>query len=315
MTRFVFLLLLFQLSTISSSIADEGILISGGASSSSSASVEVFFPLTSQSCSFPSLPDGGRHHHTMESFLVCGGGDFDYSFSTCVTFDSGEWATSHTLVEWRFGHSSWQTDQGVILMGGWDSRDTSEIVPMTAEQGELAFALEHSTRYACSMSDLTSDTVIITGGHDNLQTVSRYGTQGFLEDLPPLLVGRLGHGCGAYLREADRTQVLLVAGGYDSNGNSFLSTEVLSSTSTQWIESTPLPRNMWSLKGVTVGGKLYMTGGKMEDDEGNFVDRDDIITWLDEEQEWVEAGKMMKRRSDHAVTKILMDNTEMKYCR
>ena len=40
-----------------------------------------------------------------------------------------------------------------------------------------------------------------------MQTVSRYGTQGFLEDLPSLNVGRYYHGCGAYLKD-DGAQVL-----------------------------------------------------------------------------------------------------------
>ena len=37
--------------------------------------------------------------------------------------------------------------------------------------------------------------------------VSRYGPQGFLEDLPALQEGRFGHGCGAYNREGGRAQV------------------------------------------------------------------------------------------------------------
>ena len=57
------------------------------------------------------------------------------------------------------------------------------------------------------MADQTSNTVIVTGGEDTLQTVSRYGALGFVEDLPSLLVGRSYHGCGSYFREADGTQV------------------------------------------------------------------------------------------------------------
>ena len=58
------------------------------------------------------------------------------------------------------------------------------------------------------MPDLTSDSVIITGGYDIMTTVSRYGVLGWVEDLPSLVVGRYYHGCGSLLR-GDRTQVSL----------------------------------------------------------------------------------------------------------
>ena len=63
------------------------------------------------------------------------------------------------------------------------------------------------------MADLTSPTLIITGGQYTMETISRYGTLGFIEDLPSLLVGRYGHGCGSYLREADGTQVRVLGRG------------------------------------------------------------------------------------------------------
>ena len=57
------------------------------------------------------------------------------------------------------------------------------------------------------MADLTNPTVIITGGKNTKQTVSRYNIQGWVEDLPSLVVGRYDHGCASYLRDADGTQV------------------------------------------------------------------------------------------------------------
>ena len=56
------------------------------------------------------------------------------------------------------------------------------------------------------MPDLTSDSVIITGGDFTRNTVSRYGVLGWVEDLPSLVVGRESHGCGSYFR-GDGTQV------------------------------------------------------------------------------------------------------------
>ena len=56
------------------------------------------------------------------------------------------------------------------------------------------------------MRDLTSSNLIITGGYKTKHTVSRYDSQGFVEDLPSLVKGRSKHGCASYLRE-DGTQV------------------------------------------------------------------------------------------------------------
>ena len=44
--------------------------------------------------------------------------------------------------------------------------------------------------------------MIITGGMYTLRTVSRYGTDGYMEDLPSLNQGRYGHGCGVYIDDS-----------------------------------------------------------------------------------------------------------------
>ena len=49
----------------------------------------------------------------------------------------------------------------------------------------------------------------MTGGgytEAGLNMVARYGIDGFMEDLPSLVVGRQEHGCGSYLSE-DGNQV------------------------------------------------------------------------------------------------------------
>ena len=117
-----------------------GIILSGGYGASTS--VEVFVPSTGLSCSLPALPDE-RYSHTMDSLLICGGSVS--SASTCLSFTSGQWITSHTLVEERFHHTSWQTEQGLVLMGGQGFPDTSEIVATAGGQGGPSFAMQYST--------------------------------------------------------------------------------------------------------------------------------------------------------------------------
>ena len=64
----------------------------------------------------------------------------------------------------------------------------------------LLFMLSLSSycRYACSIPNSESGSVIITGGYHTTHTVSRYGISGWSEDLPSLNHGRAMHGCGSY---------------------------------------------------------------------------------------------------------------------
>lgn len=286
--------------------AEEGLLLSGG--DGGTTIVEVYDPSTGLSCSLPNLPEG-RIYHTMDGLIVCGGGPS--SKTTCLTFTSGEWVVSHTLVNQRMVHVSWQTDQGLLLMGGGNMPFSSEILPTTGDQGVESFAMQYDTRNACSMPDLTSDSVIVTGGYKNLQTVSRYDINGFVEDLPSLVERRAYHSCGSYLR-GDGTQVLLVAGG-DSGAwidSKLSSTEVLTADSSAWTVTNPLPSALTGLKGLNLGGRIYMTGGR---DVENDI-RDEVFVWLDEEQVWEEAGKLKTGKSIHAVSTIQMDDQAMEYC-
>ena len=57
------------------------------------------------------------------------------------------------------------------------------------------------------MSDPSTNTMVLTGGLFNRETVARYDGLGWVEDLPPLLVGRHGHGCAAYNKHGDGEQV------------------------------------------------------------------------------------------------------------
>ena len=48
-------------------------------------------------------------------------------------------------------------------------------------------------------------TVIVTGGSYTPETVSVYGLNGWIEDLPPLHVGRKDHACTSFISaEGDR---------------------------------------------------------------------------------------------------------------
>ena len=108
--------------------------------------MEVFSPSAGISCFLPSLPDD-RAYHTMETLLICGGSG-ELAKDTCISFLSGQWVVSHTMQERRAGHSSWETEEGVLLMGGGTEtgsiHDTSEIIPWdTGAQGIPAFVMQY----------------------------------------------------------------------------------------------------------------------------------------------------------------------------
>ena len=57
---------------------------------------------------------------------------------------------------------------------------------------------------SCAIPDV--DTVIITGGYNNLKTVSVYNVQGWQEDLAPLNTGRRDHACSSYWLDGRRVR-------------------------------------------------------------------------------------------------------------
>ena len=60
--------------------------------------------------------------------ILCGGGD-DETMKTCLTTSRGQWRASHNLNYNRSYHTSWDTpDGGVLLVGGENSPDTTELL-------------------------------------------------------------------------------------------------------------------------------------------------------------------------------------------
>ena len=117
-----------------------GILISGGYGTGTL--VEVYSP--NNHCVLPSLPDE-RRGHTSDEGTLCGG---YYSNSTCITFSSGKWVTSHALAEVRMGHTSWNNkEEGkIILMGGINGGNTTEIITEEEKDGVPGFPMKYETR-------------------------------------------------------------------------------------------------------------------------------------------------------------------------
>jgi len=322
------------------SYGSEAIAVSGGLPASinhpedtpRAIQVELIVPKTGQSCFLPRLPFG-TSYHSMNGLTLCGGykycedcGTGDHS-EYCMKFSDGEWLLSSLLHLWS-GHSAWQTEDGIYLIGGYKDTE-SEFVPSNGEPDYPTFPVKYQISSSCSITDVGSHSVIITGGFittdgdgsmdsfHNTDRVTRYDEDGFVENLPSLLFGRYRHGCGSFIRD-DGHQVLLVAGGLLSDQDtSMSSTEVLAPGSDTWTLATPLPWARHGLAGVTIDNRLFMTGGA---DWGNSDwlnsthPTDEILEWRDEEQIWDLGLRMEYGRTAHAASSVTIDENIMKYC-
>ena len=121
------------------------VLITGGYNNGPLKFAEIYNPLTNTSCFLPHLPEG-RSLHSQEGGLVCGGPSSAATWNTCVKWSpaSGTWTHSHTLRQKRHGHVSWATASGVYLIGGWESKRTSEKVKLDGSVEE-GFSLKYKT--------------------------------------------------------------------------------------------------------------------------------------------------------------------------
>ena len=117
-------------------------------------SVEALSPDGTNLCSMPDLPDG-RKVHSQDGLTVCGDGFDVFSVDSdngnnCVNLTDGQWTQSHTLLHGRRSHSSWALGDGrVVLMGGWYSRNTTEIISPGSSTTTEGFTLKYDTWYNC----------------------------------------------------------------------------------------------------------------------------------------------------------------------
>jgi len=308
------------------------ILVSGGWGAQRS--VEMFIPSTGETCTLPDLTDN-RNGHTMDvcSYLrftygqnnfreekeadypvICGGGAGDTQ-GTCTCFD-GRWTdcscvNQRSPFKWteygdgvrRDGHSSWVSSIGLVLMGGVDS------LTSTSEH----FTLIQDTRYACSIPD--TDSVILTGGRDTMQTVARYNLQGFVEHLPSMQEGRRYHGCGSY-HNNDGQMVLLVTGGrggYKAYSSSILaSTEILTTGAAAWINAEPLPRPMISMATVSMNNTVFVTGGGRGGRDDGHSRRSEVLGFNG--KHWELFGHLNIARNFHAATTVHAEDFSAHFC-
>ena len=120
------------------------VLITGGVGDGRTglSSVEVFSPSgVPLPCTVPPLP-AYRSSHTQDGEVACGGSGSSYS---CDSLTASGWTTSHQLVSPRHRHVSWRSPDGLLLMGGEYSLQTTELLTDTSSSSSPSFDLEYDT--------------------------------------------------------------------------------------------------------------------------------------------------------------------------
>jgi len=327
---------------------DDGtvLVMSGGLTRDPSRHVEAFFTESnnSASCFLPDLP-ADRNFNTLdyvEGKLVLCGGDVmpsqRHGWSCLHLTEVYEWTgwkeldpqgpEKVTLTEKRYGHTSWKSPAGLLLIGGAGSPTTTEFVktnieevPEEEEEDEAegkkkkprniyGFSMEHQVQDACGVS--VEDTYILTGGYHSRQHVTMYNLTGNFWELPQLNTGRWNHGCGSYIR--GEQMILVVTGGTGSEYEGLQSTEVLILGDwSEWQFGADLPGPKEYLSSAKVGNTIYISGGEsvylpeMQD----YEDKHSILMWEPDEEEedevvgvWVEAGRMRIARNFHGMAAV-----------
>jgi len=275
----------------------------------------------------------GGHH------LKIGDDDLEQS---CQMFsplsDCGAWHNLTTL-QYKYGfsyHTSWVSQHGLVLFqsGGYN---VMEMLPVADPAKPQYLEFDHSKELmqigsgACGFGD--GDTFILTGhgylGHS--KSVSRFYLEMFdkpghcswsdneyccmwgqsedyercklvkgrVEKLPDLQQTRGEHSCGMYFDKND-TKVYIVAGGWDAYVHKLSSAEVLVEGDSEWRYVTPLPRKLSHAASVSLDNQIFIIGGWFDYKEAS----DEILTYDEDQMDWVKVGQLQTKRADLAATTI-----------
>jgi len=237
-----------------------GLVITGGYTTS----IETF-PAEAH-CTIPPFPDRGRSGHTLSvidqgrQLVACGGWD---TTKSCISWRHGQesWEDYHTLSEERKSHAAVvMEDESIVIVGGYDSWTTGEIVP-----SGTVFDLQNGGGQTCAVK--FQQELVVIGGIGDSGTihgkVDRYDSQGkYLgsRSLPDLGTARDSHACATFI-SSNGEEGLLVAGGQDKRYNRLSSTEVFLPSTGKWTSGGNLPRGLIGLRAARLNQRVVVAGG------------------------------------------------------
>ena len=90
-------------------------------------------------------------HHEQVGLTVCGDRWNGENIQNCERFSNGQWRVSHNLLQRRYSHSMWQSPEGILLMGGTKSPNTTELLQDDGTSVHK-FTLPYNLEYVVSVS-------------------------------------------------------------------------------------------------------------------------------------------------------------------
>ena len=192
---------------------------------------------------FPISIDAAIGANLASTPIICGGLyltrdnltiDLDHSSDICFKYMEGAWQQFATMNERRHYAAGIVYDNALHIFGGYDQNtntrlQSSEIVK---EDGSSTEGPPLPTPiHGHAIASINSTVSIITGGRTNINNYSdktwyfNHTSQEF-QPGPNLLEGRYHHSSGYVIDQETKERIVIIAGGYDSNGY-FNSTEML----------------------------------------------------------------------------------------
>jgi len=301
-------LVLSSLLLLPTQYSASSLLLVAGGHSNNSLAVEVWPPLLAPDCTLPALPEerwGASLDVQATRPVLCG-------LSSCWQLSAGGWLNVGDTLQSRWYHSSAKTSEGLLLVGGSGSPNTTELLPIEGGQNTQGMNLDPGRRMHCSIQ-VSNSSMVLTGGR-LVNTATNLVTSYNLEtgegaELSGLITSRYHHACGSY--HLPDLQMVLVTGGWDGYGP-VNSTEVLdlSSAANGWREVGMLPSARYGLRAASLGDVLYVTGG----DDGSAQDMDEVLAWDGIAETWAVAGHLAAPRRLHAVTSVSEEFLQSSFC-
>jgi len=123
-------LVLSSLLLLPTQYSASSLLLVAGGHSNNSLAVEVWPPLLAPDCTLPALPEerwGASLDVQATRPVLCG-------LSSCWQLSAGVWLNVGDTLQSRWYHSSAKTSEGLLLVGGSGSPNTTELLPIEGGQ-------------------------------------------------------------------------------------------------------------------------------------------------------------------------------------
>ena len=174
--------------------------------------------------------------------IICGGYDSNYNREeSCFTYNQSQWTKTHTMTTKRSYASSVQLNSTTLwIVGGYNwggYLDSSEFVGLDSTVGKPGPKLPYPLGLSCAVK-YSAEKVYIIGGRTGLSSLNKVlifnPTNGFTHiEGPSLISKRNNHACA--LMSNGQQSKIVIAAGYNDNGNQLRSVEILDPTTNQWI--------------------------------------------------------------------------------